>query len=370
MRGCGNLLEKFSVTNYKNFKDELSLNLGQVKDYNFGLQAIRNKNIKTAMIYGENGSGKTNLGKALTDIVNQLTDRRKEYNVSIPNDLEVDGIHVTQFSYEFNIYGQKINYRYDRIPSGELLEEVLLINDRLSIYYNHITHESINNLLCSQNINMNLYGKKISIVKYLLKNIDSNSGWENILLKAFTLFIEGIYLFEIPEILSSTQKDHQTKWAKKIIQQSRLKDFENFLHRAGIKVSLIESELDGEPIISLRLKEREINFFSIASSSTVVLSALYSILSDMDSYSLIYIDGFDTFLHPDVARLVLLEVLSSDTQTVLTAHNTSLIDNQILRPDCYFNLRSGNLDAFSELTLKDLRQSHLLEKLYKGGHFD
>ena len=50
------MLRKFSLKNFKNFKDELVLDLSKVNNYEFSTKAIRNKIVKTALIYGENAS--------------------------------------------------------------------------------------------------------------------------------------------------------------------------------------------------------------------------------------------------------------------------------------------------------------------------
>ncbi|MEH7112248.1 hypothetical protein V7124_07675, partial [Neobacillus niacini] len=46
------------------------------------------------------------------------------------------------------------------------------------------------------------------------------------------------------------------------------------------------------------------------------------------------------------------------------------IDNNILRPDCYFKLHNHTLTSFSNLTVKELRKAHNLEKMYRAGSFN
>lgn len=40
------------------------------------------------------------------------------------------------------------------------------------------------------------------------------------------------------------------------------------------------------------------------------------------------------------------------------------------RPDCYFLLKDNSIKAISELTEKELRQAHNLQKMYKAGAFN
>lgn len=44
--------------------------------------------------------------------------------------------------------------------------------------------------------------------------------------------------------------------------------------------------------------------------------------------------------------------------------------NGILRPDCYFLMEGNRVRAFSDLTERELREGHNLEKLYRGGEFN
>ena len=67
------MLKKFSVTGFKNFKDTITIDFSDVRDYRFNLECITASLINTAIIYGKNAAGKTNFGLALFDIVSHLT---------------------------------------------------------------------------------------------------------------------------------------------------------------------------------------------------------------------------------------------------------------------------------------------------------
>ena len=58
------------------------------------------------------------------------------------------------------------------------------------------------------------------------------------------------------------------------------------------------------------------------------------------------------------------------TVILTTTHNTDLMSNDLLRPDCYFLLENNGIKAISELTEKELRQAHNLQKMYKAGAFN
>ena len=48
----------------------------------------------------------------------------------------------------------------------------------------------------------------------------------------------------------------------------------------------------------------------------------------------------------------------------MTSHNTNLMTNRLMRPDCMFILsRKGTLTALCNATLRELREGHNLEKM-------
>lgn len=62
------VLKKFTLKNYKNFKDKISIDFDNTAGYQFSTDCITDGVISKMLIYGRNATGKTNLGKALVDI--------------------------------------------------------------------------------------------------------------------------------------------------------------------------------------------------------------------------------------------------------------------------------------------------------------
>ena len=54
----------------------------------------------------------------------------------------------------------------------------------------------------------------------------------------------------------------------------------------------------------------------------------------------------------------------------MTTHNTSILTNDLLRPDCYFLMKKDIIRSLSKRTSKELREAHNIEKMYKAGSFD
>ena len=81
------MLKRFTVRNYKNFKDEISLDFSKIGEYSFNEDCLSMR-----LIYGRNTTGKTNFGRALLDIKTLLYGmfRNDENSVLINADSQKD----------------------------------------------------------------------------------------------------------------------------------------------------------------------------------------------------------------------------------------------------------------------------------------
>ena len=89
--------------------------------------------------------------------------------------------------------------------------------------------------------------------------------------------------------------------------------------------------------------------------------------------SLIYLDEFDAFYHYEMAECVIkfFKKKYPRCQMIMTSHNTNLMTNRLMRPDCMFILsRGGTLTALCNATTRELREGHNLEKMYISGEFE
>ena len=68
--------------------------------------------------------------------------------------------------------------------------------------------------------------------------------------------------------------------------------------------------------------------------------------------------------------LMVKKMKSVGAQVLLTTHNTNVITNELLRPDCYFIMDHKGIEAIFEKTDKELREAHNIEKMYKAGAFN
>ena len=115
----------------------------------------------------------------------------------------------------------------------------------------------------------------------------------------------------------------------------------------------------------------ENTFFRVASSGTKALYTFFYWYKTAKDASFMFIDEFDAFYHYELAEsIVMILEKMPNTQVIITSHNTNLLTNRIMRPDCYFILTKDKLTSFANATTRELREGHNLEKLYMSGEFN
>ena len=367
------MLKLFKVKNFKGFKNEFILDLSKTKEYEFNQEIIKNEICNKAMIYGENGSGKSNLGFALFDIICNLTDKQKlsriynHYsNADNPKDQLID------FFYEFKFGDNIVSYSYRKKSFDEIVCEELKINGEIVLFYNKLSGEEAQFLLKgTETLNIDIKSLKISIVRYVNNNSILEDNEVNKIFKTFIKFVENMLFFRsLQENNYIGFKTGSESISKLILEKNNLKKLETFLNKANIECKLIEIEIDGKREIAFDFDTHSISFYEIASSGTRSLTLLFYWIQMMDEISFAYIDEFDAFYHNNLSKLIVKELRSKDTQIILTTHNTSIMNNDLYRPDCYFKLMKNEVIPLCDLTSKVLRKANNLEKLERAGAFN
>ncbi|ALF25293.1 AAA family ATPase [Fusobacterium nucleatum] len=369
------MLIEFKVEGFKNFEKELVFDLSKTRNYNFNENAIKDGIVKTGLIYGINGSGKSNLGSAIFDIILHLTD--KEKLISLYNhylNLSNSNI-IANFYYKFKFGNDILEYEYQKDKPQNLVSEVVKINNKLIAEYDYLTNKFELNLEGTESLNKNLDGNNISFIKYINNNINPEPGTKQFKIKeiisTFLKFVDNMLFFaSLNGNFYQGFKKGVENLHEIILSKGKLKDFENFLKEAGIDYKLIEKKIGKDRRIYCKFRSGEVDFFEIASKGTCSLTLFYSWLIGLDEVSFVFIDEFDAFYHVNLAKIVVEELLKLNVQAILTTHDTTIMTNDLLRPDCYFVLSEGKIKSLPDLTEKELRQAHNLEKMYRAGAFN
>jgi AAA15 family ATPase/GTPase len=369
------MLQKIEITNFKNFNERFIFDLSKTNDFKFNQEAIKNGTVNTAIIYGHNGCGKSNLGFAIFDLVSHLTDRRfvNEHYTNYLNANNSSNESIFKFTFKFD--NNIVEYEYIKKDYATLVSEKLSINN--NIYAN--IDKNKNSIFTTtakgaETLNKDLKGSNISILSYLINNSILDNDENNNIFKEFLNFANNMLLYKnLDKRFYIGFQQGTTSMSEYIISNSHLKHFENFLNENGIKCKLVSKNIDGENQIYFKFDNRDIEFFSIASSGTISISIFYvwqKLMKD-NNCKFIFIDEFDAFYHHDLSKMI-IEILKNmtDTQVILTTHNISNISNDLLRPDCYFLMDNEKITSLKDRTHKELREAHNIEKMYRAGSFE
>lgn len=370
-RGIG-MLRKFRVENFKGFMGRFMLDLSRPGNYEFGSDCIRNGIVDKCAIYGINGIGKSNFGLAIFDLVNHLTENSKEIEKYTKNYLNLDGFKpFAYFEYEFQFDDSILVYKYSKSAVNALVEESLSINDKEMLFYDFRNQKGFSSFAGSESLNLESSSPN-SRVKYILSTaVLSDGNKENEVLQKFKDFVNNMLLFYSLRTNGFIgYKQGGGLIEKLIIEAGKLKDFEDFLNGQGLHVRLVSLDTPEGKRIYFQHKNGVMHYFTECSTGMESLILLYSWLIELDKCSFVYIDEFDAFYHYEMADLIVRKLKEfKNTQIIVTTHNTDLMSNDLLRPDCYFVLTGEKIDSLNHLTEKDLRQAHNLQKMFKAGAF-
>ena len=71
------MLSKLKIKNFRNFKDWYDVDFSSSSNYEFSTEAVNDGIVRHGIIYGKNGSGKSNLGLAILDIISHIQDAKQ-----------------------------------------------------------------------------------------------------------------------------------------------------------------------------------------------------------------------------------------------------------------------------------------------------
>lgn len=362
------MIKRFSVTNFKNFRDTCTLDLSRIRDYSFNAHLIKNNLVNKALLYGKNGSGKSNLGFALMDITTHLTDNLRNpanYLFSLNGDC---ASKTMRFRYELDFNGKEVVYEYEKNENMVLMEERIYVFDELVFSYDYSSNRMDNHLpeldglnrqaLLTRNMNnsvvKSIYGFSANLPEdspiRLINEFASGMLWFRSLgsyeFMGTTNTIENVdqYLASDPEILKGLQ---------------------SFLSDCGLTYELHAiSDISGKRVYA-HFANQDYPFFSIASTGTKSLCLFFYWMDKMKEHlKFLFFDEYDAFYHFNLSQGILRRVNSDPSfQAILTTHNPYLADNAIMRPDCYLNIKNGKIRSFADSTNRIIREGNSLERM-------
>lgn len=326
--------------------------------------------VNHAVIYGRNGSGKSNLTIAIFDIIEHLTDKNRDVRPYEHYTNAYNESKIAEFYYKFFINGKEVVYEYRKTDYETLVFERFSIDDRELILFDREKHSSFTSKLeGAETLTKTITDQHLSALKYIKNNSSLVDNDENNTFASFFGFVESMLFFRsLNDRYYLGYASGSRKIDTDIIERGNHQDLERFLNEAGIecKLSIIEK------ILAFDFGRELIPYHEIASTGTNSLFLFYYWFQRIkdEPVPFLVIDEFDAFYHHDLSALIVSELKKTDIQFILTTHNTSIMTNDLLRPDCYFIMTKDKIESLPNCTEKELREAHNLENMYNANTFN
>ena len=271
-----------------------------------------------------------------------------------------------------------ITFSYSKNAETVLTSETLTVNGTTIYSYDYLEKKFSEENLKMINVptlNFEYLQSSLSILRYIANNTVQD---ESSPVKAIMDFVSHMLWFRyIPNngyIGLETSLQNLDEW---IIDNGYVKDFSNFLKSVcnlemDISVASIK-DVSGKKDLLVEKHSNGLLLFSlVASNGTKAAELFYFWSKRFQNVSLLFMDEFDAYFHHTMALAIIKKLKEfKDMQAIFTTHNTTLMGNEILRPDCYMILSKGKLKSFIDSANgREIREGHNLEKIYRGGGLD
>lgn len=430
------MLKRFIVENFSSYRDEsiLELTAGRTEIhtnhlFNFSKQKV--KLLKSAVIYGANASGKSNLIKAVEFAKNIIVDGLRGQE-SYKKYFRLDNrCHIlpTQFEFELEIDNKFYSYGFSFLTNKkEIVEEWLFeigkssdeliferkknkiklgkvflkksaIKNRFEIYKEDIENQPTQ-LFLSEIANKNLefseskilndiyqwFSKKLVILhpntpnKTFVPIMNKHDLLETLkkLLQHFDTGIEDIVLVEddFEEVFRNVPVEIKIQIEKDLMKKETIA---NIIESSNGDFFIITKDEESQlKVQRLGLKHTQMadDLFELKDESdgTKRLFDLIPLTIQFSNDSTVLIDEFDRSLHPKLAKTFLelfYETSSPKSQLIVTTHESTLLDLTLVRKDEIWFTEKDKEGASKLFTLNQFKERYdkKIDKAYLSGKY-
>lgn len=370
------MLKSFAVTGMRNFATRTSISFSPSRDYQFGLNNISDQGlISNALLMGRNASGKSNFGVALLDIVTLFPAANVPAGV-LDSTLFLNadsGRGLVSFEYRFQFGSDEVAIAYEKSAPRELACEKLTVNgDVIYDFDNERGEFKVDNLsaIGADSANLEFKDPSLSLIAFITGNMPTDKLG---CLARLRHFVSGMRLVKLDE--ARDEHTQASAVAARIIKEGKVDQLSAFLREFGIAEKVITlKEADGSRALYFEHSISCVPFVEGCSSGTRTLLAFFSEFELSSSATFVFLDEFDAYCHFEMAEKLLAYFSQKrECQTLCATHNTALVKNGAMRPDCVFlikNVGEGKVvTTFADSTDRELRLGNNVEKLYRAGEF-
>lgn len=395
---------QLKVKNYRSYKEETVFSM----EANSSLHKLNNifeinnvRLVKTAIIYGSNASGKSNIIRSLFEITKFITNKPKvDEKIRLYEPFAFNSNsnrHPCEFELTF-LDKNFIKYCY----KFSILEK-LVISEELHYYPNG---------KITKIFGREPYDESYRVQKGILgdsfKNKEINVFANQLILSKFgddepnEILTELFLYFKSYEVINATNLKHKDHLTKKVTEElfnnlELKKKVGKLIKAADTKINNIEvissseeedstiNEDDTYRIYGLHdlYENEEIigiskMLFSEESTGTRSLYILGGkILGSLERGSVLIIDELDNSLHPLITKMIVMifhskKVNPKNAQLIFTTHDVTLLDRDLIRRDQIWIAEKnerGSSELFSLQDFEGLREDTPFEKWYLAGKF-
>lgn len=366
------MLTKFAVTNYRGFANRIELDLSNPSNYEFNKYVIKDGIVKNGIIYGPNGSGKTNIGLAIFDIEYHLAPLKAKKRDYYDNFIYAGAVNEpVTFEYTFKFGSQIVEYTYSKKEKGVFVNEKLVVDgekifNRENNSFTLATKYFPNDEIITENLKNS--ANNISVVNFLLMYYPLGADNYLVKMQEFANKMLWFRCVDVKEFIGIETQD-SGNIEEYFIANDLVQEFSEFLDNiSGQKFDFVPPQ-KGDKQLWYKVGSSEVLFNTTASTGTRSLELLFFGLKRMKDAKFVFIDEFDAFYHFDLAFKLCKYMFEIDSQIFLSSHNTYLMTNDLLRPDCNFLINGNKIKPLCDCTDKDLRFGHNIEKLFRGKAF-
>lgn len=400
------MILNFKLENYRSYKDEVvfSMEASSSKSKKFNYTEMKNHRVlKTAVMYGANASGKSNIVRALYELRNLIIFRPKVDDKILIDDAfkfnKACQYLPVKFELEFLI--KEIKYTYVLC-----IQDNNIIFEKLSYFPNQreVLVFERNKLDLNTTVQQGFLGyefgkKEINVFKnqLLLSKFGDDEPHE--LISEVYLYFNNMFVY------NSTNKIHyevlNDKVSNDLIDDIGLKEkLEKLLQIADTKInSLNIKRKDHNAVDNSQYLWKQNDFFITGNhdyyeggnkigevplsllQESIGTQSLYAlgtkILQAIDQGSVIIIDELDASLHSFITKL-LVSLFQDETinkrnaQLIFTTHDISLLDKDLIRKDQVWiteKNEKGESDLYSLQDFDGLREDTAFDRWYLSGRF-
>lgn len=401
------MILQFKIKNYRSYKEETTFSMeagpSELKSENIAAITEDKQNfrfLKSAIIYGANASGKSNVIRAFFELRKLIIFKPSvEEKIILDQPFLFDVQHKNlPCEFELTFLGPKnIKFLYKiKIFNNVVLEEELNYYPQGKTAKVFSREKYVEKSLTQRGILGDGFGKKEIKVfenQLLLSKFGDDEPHD---------FITEVFLyFKFFEVINAASEKH-AEYMRKEIYERLVKD-EQLRKRLSRLIQMADTKIN-EVQISKKNSAREVtsssNLFSIFGihdlydgeqiidrqrmafrNESIGTQSLYllgcKILTTLDRGGVLVVDELDTSLHPFITKMIVMifqseKVNNKNAQLIFTTHDVSLLDRDLVRRDqIWFAEKDnrGSSDLYSLQDFEGLREDTPFEKWYLAGKF-